>query len=82
MLIADNGVIIRTPIDQISKLSRASQGVKIMKLRDGSHIVSVALTEKAPPEPELDENGNPIAEPNNAETANADNMDISTTTEE
>ncbi len=74
MLIADNGVIIRTPIDQISKLSRASQGVKIMKLRDGSHIVSVALTEKAPPEPELDENGNPV------ETdANLGSADLKTT---
>ncbi len=52
MLIADNGVIIRTPIDQISTLSRASQGVRIMKLKGDAKIVSVALTEKEEEEPE------------------------------
>ena len=43
MLIADNGVVIRTPISQISSLSRVSQGVKIMKIKDDNKIVGVAL---------------------------------------
>ena len=46
MLIADNGVIIRTPISQISSLSRVSQGVRVMKLRDDAKIVGVALAQK------------------------------------
>lgn len=46
LLIADNGVIIRTPLDQISKLSRVSQGVKVMRLKDDNVIVGVALVEK------------------------------------
>ncbi len=64
MLIADNGIIIRTPIDQISKLSRVSQGVRIMKLRDDAKIVAVALTEKEPEEPteEITEEGTPTEE--------------------
>lgn len=45
MLIADNGVIIRTPLDQISKISRVSQGVKVMRLKDNK-IVGVALVKK------------------------------------
>lgn len=53
MLIADNGVIIRTPLEGISTLSRVSQGVRIMKLRDEAKIVSVALTEKEEPEEEV-----------------------------
>ena len=53
LLIADNGVIIRTPIKQISSLSRVSQGVKIMKLKEDSKIVGVAITGK---EEENDEN--------------------------
>ena len=53
LLIADNGVIIRTPIKQISSLSRVSQGVKIMKLKEDSKIVGVAITSK---EEENDEN--------------------------
>ncbi len=46
LLIANNGVIIRTPINQISALSRVSQGVRIMKLKDDNFIVGVALVEK------------------------------------
>ena len=46
MLIADNGVIIRTPVEQISSLSRVSQGVKVMKLKENNLIVSVALVKK------------------------------------
>ena len=46
LVITDNGVIIRTPVDDISKFSRVSQGVKIMKLKNDSKIMSVALTEK------------------------------------
>ena len=34
MIVADNGVIIRTPIKDISVISRGTQGVKIMKLRE------------------------------------------------
>ena len=45
-MIADNGVIIRTHTDDISTYSRLSQGVKIMKLRGNSKIVSVALTKR------------------------------------
>ena len=46
MMIADNGVIIRTPVDTISTFSRISQGVKVMRLREGAKIVSVALVAK------------------------------------
>ena len=53
LLIADNGVIIRTAIDQISALSRVSQGVKIMRLKEGNKIVGVAITAK---EEEIEQN--------------------------
>ena len=46
VMIADNGIIIRTHTDDISTYSRLSQGVKIMKLRGNSKIVSVALTKR------------------------------------
>ena len=45
LIMADNGVIIRTPASSIPKLSRSTQGVKIMKLREGSKIVSIAIGE-------------------------------------
>ena len=46
LAITDSGVIIRTPVDDISTFSRVSQGVRVMKLKNDSKITSVALTEK------------------------------------
>ena len=46
LLIADNGVIIRTPTEDISNFSRVSQGVRIMRLKNSAKITSVALTDK------------------------------------
>ena len=45
MLIADNGVSLRTPIKDISLIGRVSQGVRVMKLRDGAKLVAFAVTE-------------------------------------
>ena len=48
MLISDNGQIIRTRAKEISKISRDTQGVRIMKLKDsGSKVVSVAIAQAA-----------------------------------
>lgn len=58
LLIADNGVIIRTPLEQISKLSRVSQGVKVMRLKDENIIVGVALVEKEDEENSQDNENN------------------------
>jgi DNA gyrase subunit A len=33
--------VIRTSIDQVSKLSRATQGVRIMKVEPGDRVVSI-----------------------------------------
>lgn len=55
MIIADNGVIIRTPIEDINLISRSTKGVKVMKLRDDAKIVSVALALKEDDEPETAE---------------------------
>ena len=54
-MIADNGVIIRTHVSDISTISRVSQGVKVMKLRNGSHIVSVAVTRREDDEENTEE---------------------------
>ena len=42
MLIADNGVIIRIRSEEISKIGRNTQGVRIMRLGEGK-IATVAL---------------------------------------
>ena len=45
MLIADTGTSIRTPIKDISIIGRVSQGVRVMKLKDGAKLVAFAVTE-------------------------------------
>ncbi len=42
LMINSNGVIIRIRAGEVSKLGRATQGVKIMKVEDGTKIVSMA----------------------------------------
>ncbi len=55
LMIADSGVVIRTPVDAISQFSRVSQGVKVMKLKNDAKIVAVALTEKEEAEAEQEQ---------------------------
>ena len=53
MMITDGGIIIRVQADEISKLGRATQGVRIMKLKgDSAKVVSIALTPHEEEEPE------------------------------
>ena len=42
LLINSDGIIIRIKADEISKLGRATQGVKIMSVGEDSNIISIA----------------------------------------
>jgi DNA gyrase subunit A len=66
LMIADSGIIIRTPVSDISNFSRISQGVKVMKLKNAAKITSVAVTEKEDEE-ELSENFENVPEENSTE---------------
>jgi len=41
MLIADNGVLIRTHVDTIRETSRSAQGVTLINLDDGAKLASI-----------------------------------------
>ena len=41
MLITDGGVLIRTKVEQIRETGRAAQGVRLINLDDGQHLVSI-----------------------------------------
>jgi DNA gyrase subunit A len=43
VVVSNKGVIIRTPINSISKIGRATQGVRIMKLSDKDKVSSVTV---------------------------------------
>lgn len=53
MMITDGGIIIRVQADEISKIGRATQGVRIMKLKgEETKVVGIALTPHEDEEPE------------------------------
>ncbi len=65
LVISDDATIIRMAVDHISLLSRATQGVRIMRLAEGSRVISIECTEKN----QAEEHAEPI------ETAEEDNTE-------
>ena len=45
MMIADNGIIIRTPACDISLIGRDTVGVKLMALKDGAKVMCVTVAD-------------------------------------
>ena len=52
MLISDGGTVIRTPVDGIKRSGRATQGVIVMRLREGEQVSSLAPVVSAADEPD------------------------------
>ncbi len=46
MIITDSGIIMRMPLDQISTLKRATQGTRLINLKDEQKVATVAIVEK------------------------------------
>ena len=57
MVVTDKGVIIRLSLDNISTLKRATQGVRLIRLKDDQSVGSVAIVQKEDEE-ELSEEDN------------------------
>ena len=47
MLISDQGTLVRTRTDEISVLGRNTQGVRLIKLREGERLVGVATIQES-----------------------------------
>ena len=61
MLIADNGIVIRTPACDISKIGRDTKGVKVMRI-DGGRVVTVAVVAHQEDEKEYPVDGEELTE--------------------
>ena len=46
IIITDEGIIIRLAVDTISEMSRVTQGVRLINLRDGQKVSSISIVEK------------------------------------
>ncbi|MGN0771975.1 MAG: DNA gyrase subunit A [Christensenellales bacterium] len=55
MIIADNGTIIRVRADEISKIGRNTQGVKVMKMKEEGNVVCFTIVPHAEEEAETEE---------------------------
>ena len=53
LIITDDGTIIRTPVDSVPLHGRATQGVRLMRVAEGSRIMSIERAEQEPEEDEL-----------------------------
>ena len=58
MIITDQGIIIRISLDNVSKMSRVTQGVRLMNLREGQKVATVSIVEKDEDSSELNETDN------------------------
>ena len=75
IIIADNGVTIRIHADEVSKMSRATQGVKVMRLKDESaQVVACAIVPRSEDEEvtHLEEGAQEEGALGEAESANSD----------
>jgi len=50
IMISQNGVVLRTSVSSISTLGRATQGVRVMKMKDGDVLSSFALYHEIAPD--------------------------------
>ena len=46
MIITDEGIVIRIDVNQISTMSRVTQGVRLINLREGQNVGSAAIIDK------------------------------------
>ena len=79
MIINKSGITIRLSMDSLRVMGRATQGVRLIKLKSGDQISSVAkVVMEDKEEEELDEDGNPIntsseEEGNTSESSSGEN---------
>ena len=55
LVISDDATIIRMAVDSISVLGRSTQGVRIMRLSEGSRVISIETTERETEEQDPEE---------------------------
>lgn len=60
MIVSEEGVIVRTPVEGISELGRSTQGVMVMRVADKDRVTAVAISStgkkrKAKPGADIDE---------------------------
>ena len=63
MVITSSGIIIRTPVEQISIVGRSTQGVKIINIGDGDSVASIARVDEPTDEDRLEKRQTEVGKP-------------------
>ena len=58
MIITDSGVVMKMPLVQISTLKRATQGVRLINLRNGQKVATVTIVDKEEEREDIEEEQN------------------------
>ena len=74
MIINKSGIAIRLAVESLRVMGRATQGVRLIKVRDGDAIAAVAKVMHDEDEVKLDEEGNVIVSEN--DTTTSDQSDV------
>jgi DNA gyrase subunit A len=72
MLISDQGTMVRTRTDEVSELSRNTQGVRVIRLKEGEKLVGV---ERIPESPEAEPVGERVSGQEGSDTLGEDSDD-------
>lgn len=56
MIITDQGIVIRISLEKVSKMSRVTQGIRLMNLRENQKVSTVSIVEKEESESTPEEN--------------------------
>lgn len=57
MIMTDSGIIIKLPLEQVSTLKRATQGVRLINLKNDQKVSTVAVVEKEETEESIESTG-------------------------
>ncbi|MCI5677802.1 MAG: hypothetical protein MR263_02845, partial [Acholeplasma sp.] len=66
MIVTNNGIIIRMPLEQVSTTGRVAQGVRLINLKDNQKVATVAtIVKQEETLEEMEEDIKTISEKNN-----------------
>ena len=55
LIITDDGIMIRLPMEQVTTAGRATQGVRLIKVNENNKVSSVEVVEKAVEQDDIDD---------------------------
>ena len=71
IIITDSGIVIKIRLDQVSKMSRVTQGVRLITLKDEQKVATVSISKRD----DLEDNQDEISDDNNRETVEENNSE-------